>query len=101
MITNASTLTVRASVAVVRGGLIAMALAACAGSAEAQSTQKPTPKPTGTVEVGVGDVSQGSYKAGEYNGLQNKGIFVVGNLDLRGGPSYDGASGLRWRTTVT
>jgi len=101
MITNASTLTVRASVAVVRGGLIAMALAACAGSAEAQSTQKPTPKPTGTVEVGVGDVSQGSYKAGEYNGLQNKGIFVVGNLDLRGGPSYDGASGVRWRIKGT
>src|SRR5450756_1230532 len=101
MITNASTLTVRASVAVVRGGLIAMALAACAGSTEAQSTQKPTPRPTGTVEVGVGDVGQGSYKAGEYNGLENKGIFVVGNLDLRGGPSYDGESGLRWRIKGT
>jgi len=100
MNTNAITLTVGA--AVVRGGLIVLALAACARNAEAQTTASPAaPKPTGTVEAGVGDVSQASYKAGEYNGLQDKGAFLVGSVDLRGGPSYGGANGLRWRVRGT
>ena len=37
------------------------------------------------VEVGAGGVGTGSYKAGEYNGLQSQGGFVPGTIDFRGG----------------
>ncbi|MEI6668844.1 MAG: MtrB/PioB family decaheme-associated outer membrane protein [Acidobacteriota bacterium] len=99
----------RSSVAVVRGVLVAMALAACAAGADAQTAPAPAPaptpapapapKPTGTIEAGIGDVGQGNYKAGEYNGLQDKGAFAVGDFDVRGGPAYYGPRGMRWRIT--
>jgi MtrB/PioB family decaheme-associated outer membrane protein len=100
MKTNTNGFTARASVAAVRGALIAVALAAYADAAVAQDAQEQT-KPTGAVEVGVGDVSQGSYKAGEYNGLEKKGAFGIGDLDLRGGGSFDSSSALRWRIKGT
>ena len=40
----------------------------------ADRRRRPT-TPTSTVEVGAGAVSDGSFKAGEYNGLQDKGAF--------------------------
>ncbi|HZT76089.1 MAG TPA: MtrB/PioB family outer membrane beta-barrel protein [Vicinamibacterales bacterium] len=53
---------------------------------------------TSTVEVGPGAVSDASYKAGEYNGLQNQGAFGIGNIDLRGGNSgYNTDTTRRWR----
>jgi len=74
------------------GALIAMALALCAPGALAQT------RPASTIEVGPGDVSDGSYKAGEYNGLQGQGAYGIGNIDVRGGASgYNSASVLRWR----
>jgi MtrB/PioB family decaheme-associated outer membrane protein len=79
---------------------VLVALAACANPAAAQDAQE-QPKPIGTVEVGVGNVSDGSYKAGEYNGLQKKGAFFIGDLDLRSGTSYNSASALRWRIKGT
>jgi decaheme-associated outer membrane protein, MtrB/PioB family len=92
--------TARASITAARVALIATALAAYTDRAVAQSAQE-LAKPASTVEVGLGDVSQGSYKAGEYNGLENKGVFSLGNLDLRGGASFDSASMLRWRIKGT
>ena len=38
-----------------------------------------------TVEVGAGGVGTASYKASEYNGLQNQGGFLPGTVDVRGG----------------
>jgi MtrB/PioB family decaheme-associated outer membrane protein len=74
------------------GALIAMALALCAPRALAQT------RPASTIEVGPGDVGDGSYKAGEYNGLQGQGAYGIGNIDVRGGASgYNSASVLRWR----
>ncbi len=96
MTTNTNGFTARASVAAVRGALIAMALATYTGHAVAQSGQELT-KPTSTTEIGAGDVSDGSYKAGEYNGLQKQGGFVIGNIDWRGGGAFDSDSALRWR----
>ena len=96
MTTNTNGFTARASVAAVRGALIAMALAAYTGHAAAQSGQELT-KPTSTTEIGAGDVSDGSYKAGEYNGLEKKGGFGIGNIDWRGGGAFDSDSALRWR----
>lgn len=53
-------------------------------------------RPSSTVELGAGVVSDDSYKFGEYNGLENKGGFALGNLDLNGGGGYDSASTTRW-----
>ena len=79
-----------------RAALIALALAAGARTAAAQTAQEAT-APIRTVEVGGTDVSDGAYKAGEYNGLQNKGGLAIGHFDLRGGAAYDTDSALRWR----
>jgi MtrB/PioB family decaheme-associated outer membrane protein len=43
-------------------------------------------------------VGDGSYKAGEYNGLEKKGGYGIGNVDLRGGGAgYNTDRVLRWR----
>src|SRR5215831_20566069 len=53
--------------------------------------------PLNTVEIGAGGVGTGSYKAAEYNGLQNQGGFLPGTVDFRGG-SHDGRNGgVQWR----
>jgi MtrB/PioB family decaheme-associated outer membrane protein len=49
------------------------------------------------IQFGAGGVSGGSFKFGEYNGLQSSGPFGIGNLDLRGGAAYDSKSTWRWR----
>jgi MtrB/PioB family decaheme-associated outer membrane protein len=85
----------RTRVAVARVALAA-ALGACAAHADAQT------KPTSTLEIGPGAVGDGSYKAGEYNGLEKKGAFGIGNLDWRGGAAgYNSDSTLRWRIKGT
>ena len=38
---------------------------------------------SGTVDVGLGYVSDDSYKFGEYNGLNQQGGFFVGNASVR------------------
>jgi MtrB/PioB family decaheme-associated outer membrane protein len=53
--------------------------------------------PVNTVEVGAGGVGTGSYKAGEYNGLQSRGGFLPGTIDFRGGSRDGGNGGLQWR----
>ena len=94
MTTNTNGFITRATVVARRGALIAMALAASTGLAAAQSAQDLT-KPTSTTEIGAGGVSDGSYKAGEYNGLENKGLFGIGNIDWRGGSAFASDSALR------
>src|SRR5258706_4035191 len=54
-------------------------------------------EPASTVEAGVGTVSRSSFKFGEYNGLQDRGPFAIGNFDLRGGGRYDSDDASRWR----
>ena len=55
--------------------------------------------PISKVELGVGSVSEGSFKAGEYNGHENSGAYGIANIDLRGGAAYDSDETLRWRVT--
>lgn len=50
-----------------------------------------------SIELGMGYVGSGSYKAGEYNGLQKEGAYAIGHIDLRGGGSYDSDDATRWR----
>ncbi len=59
-------------------------------------------RPTNTVEIGLGNVSDSSAKFGEYNGLNKAGGFGVGNFNVRGGDAYDGTGGVRrWGVTGT
>jgi len=52
--------------------------------------------PRSTVDLGVGYVTRSSAKFGQYNGLAKSGAFALGDVDLRGGGSYDSNSALRW-----
>jgi hypothetical protein len=54
-----------------------------------------------SIEAGVGDVTQPSYKFGEYNGLENRGVFGNGAFDLRSQQAYDSDSASRWRIKGT
>ena len=85
--------------AALRAALVVATSAVWSARGAAQDAAEVTPR--STVEVGVGDVSTGSFKAGEYNGLEKKGAFLVGNVDLHGGAPYDSGKGLRWRITGT
>ena len=80
--------------------LIAIALLAWPGRAGGQTVQEAT-KPASTVEVGAGGTTDGSYKAGQYNGLQDKGLFGIGQVDFRGGGAFDSDDPLRWRIKGT
>ena len=84
------------SVPAVRGALIAIVLmlvvAGYKVNAVAQATAASQTTPGKKVEIGVGGVSDSSFKFGEYNGLQNQGPFGVGKFDLRGGAAYDSGS---------
>jgi MtrB/PioB family decaheme-associated outer membrane protein len=90
----------------VRGALIAIVLmlGMLAGdkiNSVAQTTAASQTTPGNKVEVGVGGVSNNSFKFGEYNGLQNQGPFGIGYFDLRGGAAYDSGSTWRWRLNGT
>jgi MtrB/PioB family decaheme-associated outer membrane protein len=78
--------------------VVLMLMAGVAPSAAQDNTGTAnTGLPLKTVEVGAGGVGTSSYKAGEYNGLQNQGGFLPGSIDFRGG-SRDGKNGgVQWR----
>src|SRR2546430_14607893 len=79
--------------------LLSTAFAWRADAAEPASTEQATrelTQPTSELEVGVGDVTQGSYTFGEYNGLQHEGAFPILNFDLSGGGLYNSDSLERW-----
>lgn len=88
--------TARAPRAAVRCAVVALALA---GSPAVVTAQEPAPQ--SMIELGPDAVSEGSYKAGEYNGLANKGGYFSGNADLRSRSVFDADSALRWRIKGT
>ena len=54
--------------------------------------------PTNYFEVGALNVSSGSPKFGEYNGLDRSGLYGVGNFSVSGGSGYCQRGGaLRWQ----
>jgi MtrB/PioB family decaheme-associated outer membrane protein len=72
------------------------------GAAEPEATTAAgQTTPAKRIQFGVGGVSADSFKFGEYNGLENSGPFGIGNLDLRGGASYDSNGTWRWRLQGT
>lgn len=93
---NQDTFTLRASVVAVHAAVIVMALLPVAHAEDA--TVAELTQTTNKVEVGIGNVSADSYKAGEYNGLQKKGPYANGVFELHGG---DPNSAQRWNATGT
>ena len=92
----ASTLTLA-----VRGALVAM-LTFPLVSVAADDTVASLTHPTNFVEIGAMNVSQDSAKFGEYNGLDDSGVYAVGNFDVRGGNAYNGEDGTnRWEIRGT
>jgi MtrB/PioB family decaheme-associated outer membrane protein len=85
---------------VVAGCLALAGLELPAGPATAQTVQEAT-TPASIVEAGAGGTTDGSYKAGEYNGLEKRGLFAIGQIDLRGGAAFDSDSAFRWRIKGT
>ena len=88
----------------IAGGSVLLAAAVVP---RAEAADEPSPlaleliRPASVIELGAGYVTQGSFKFGEYNGLSDKGLFAIGNLDVRGGAPYDRADTYRWRITGT
>ena len=99
----------------VRGFLVLLALGIGNDRVIAQTPPPPAQSPpaqapdaaaktnvtTGTAEIGIGNVSSASSKAGEYNGLNDKGAFALAAFDFRGGGAYDSNSAYRWRARGT
>jgi MtrB/PioB family decaheme-associated outer membrane protein len=52
------------------------------------------------IEIGIGHVSDSSWRFGRYTGLEDDGLFPVVNIDIykRGGP-WDGDDASYWRLT--
>ena len=59
-------------------------------------------RPQSKIEIGAGSLSDNSFTAGNYTGLDKQGGFLIGNFDLRGSQySYGNANDdkTRWRLT--
>lgn len=85
----------------VQAAIMAMTALPCAYADDSAASPEPSvadlTQTKNKVEAGASYVSQDSWKAGQYNGLQNQGFYGIGNLDLRGGAEYDdGDSARRW-----
>jgi MtrB/PioB family decaheme-associated outer membrane protein len=85
---------------------VALALIAAMGLAPAQAADDAVlelTQPRSTVEAGATYVDDDSFKFGEYNGLQKKGLHPDLGFDIRGGAAYNSESGSaqRWRLVGT
>ncbi len=98
MIRNDPRLARRALAVAINGALL---VAGAGGRPALAQTVDELTKPASTIEVGVGYVSDDSYKFGEYNGLYRKGTYLIGGFDARGGGTFDSDSAFRWRATGT
>lgn len=96
MNTHQTSFTLRVTVIAARSGLVAMVAAAgVAHAADAAVTELTTP--ANVIELGVANVGRASYKAQEFTGVRDKGAYLIGNVDLRGGDAYDSGQAFRWR----
>lgn len=84
---------VRALVVAVHGALAALALTPAMAAAEDDLYW--LTHPTSVVEVGALYVSRDSAKFGEFNGLDQKGVYGIGNFGLFGGNGDSGS--YRWK----
>ena len=78
-----------------KGSLAALALVPAAVQAAETDPVRELTQPENQVEVGALYVNKDSAKFGEYNGLDKKGAYAIGNAQLFGGGGDDSA--YRWR----
>lgn len=62
---------------------------------------EPKPVYTSTIELGIGWQSQDSFKFGEFNGLTDRGAFVIGNLRISRRDAWDSGGTTYWTLTGT
>jgi MtrB/PioB family decaheme-associated outer membrane protein len=91
---------IRASVAAVQCALIAMPFVSVAHAGD-DPTVADLVQPVKTLEVGVGNVSDGAFKAHEFDGVKRSGVYAIGNIELRGGGAYDSDDATRWSIVGT
>src|SRR3990167_6766179 len=81
----------------VQSALVAMCAMPLAAQADDEATAT-LKRPDNFVEIGAMNVTHDSAKFGEYNGLDEEGVYAIGNFDIRGGDAYQGGDGtLRWQ----
>ncbi len=88
---------VKASVLAVEAALLALAAVSAARAADGDDAVRELTQPTNTVNLGIGYVTQDSFKFGQYNGLFDNGPYAIFDVDWRGGGTYDSDSAVRWR----
>jgi len=62
---------------------------------------EPKPVYTSEIEVGFGWQSQDSFKFGEYSGLTDRGMFIIGNLRISRRDAWDSGGTEYWTLTGT
>lgn len=68
---------------------------------EAPEPEEPKPVYTNSIEAGIGYNSEDSFKFGEYTGLEEEGLFAIGNVTVRQRAPYDGDSTEHWEIIGT
>lgn len=88
---------VRVLALAVQSALVAMCAMPLAAQADDEATAA-LKRPDNYVEIGAMNVTHDSAKFGEYNGLDEEGVYAIGNFDIRGGDAYQGGDGtMRWQ----
>src|SRR5262249_8452837 len=85
----------RALAAAVQGALASLAFLPAIAAADANEEVLALTRPTSSVEVGGLYVNKDSAKFGEFTGLDKKGGYAIGNLQLFGGDADAGV--FRWQ----
>src|SRR6266581_1678346 len=84
----------RACAIAVGGALAALVFIQGAHAADDSNLIRELTQPTNLIELGALYVSESSAKFGEYNGLDKKGAYFIGNFELYGTGGPDSA--FRW-----
>jgi MtrB/PioB family decaheme-associated outer membrane protein len=91
----------------VQGVLVAMFAVPLSVFAQEEGSEEVTAltQPINSVEIGAESIPKDAAKFGEYNGLDKKGAYLIGNFSMRGGDAYNaynGGSGTnRWELKGT
>jgi len=89
----------------IRGALLLMCAAPLAALAQDENggdDVKALTCPTNYVQIGALNVPTDSPKFGEYNGLNESGVYALADFEVRGGDSYCQNSGtMRWEASGT
>jgi len=88
-----------ASIIALSGALGALIVASGARAADDSNLIRELMQPTNFIELGALYVSESSAKFGEYNGLDKRGTYFIGNFQLYGNTNPDTA--FRWRVEGT